>query len=66
MFIKNAWYVAARPEEVMEKPLGRQICGEKMVFYRGKENRVYAVENFCPHRGANRRHRSSIRRKARA
>ena len=52
MFIKNAWYVAARPEEVMEKPLGRQICGEKMVFYRGKENKVYAVEDFCPHRGA--------------
>lgn len=52
MFIKNAWYVAARPEEVMEKPLGRQICGEKIVFYRGKENKVYAVEDFCPHRGA--------------
>ena len=52
MFIKNAWYVAARPEEVMGKPLGRQICGEKMVFYRGKENKVYAVEDFCPHRGA--------------
>lgn len=52
MFIKNAWYVAARPEEVQDKPLGRLICGEKMVFYRGKENRVYAVEDFCPHRGA--------------
>ncbi|MDM1285739.1 aromatic ring-hydroxylating dioxygenase subunit alpha [Acinetobacter indicus] len=52
MFIKNAWYVAARPEEVSDKPLGRQICGEKMVFYRGQENKVYAVEDFCPHRGA--------------
>ena len=30
-FLMNAWYVAARPEEVMEKPLGRQICGEKML-----------------------------------
>ncbi|WOE32921.1 MULTISPECIES: aromatic ring-hydroxylating dioxygenase subunit alpha [unclassified Acinetobacter] len=52
MFIKNAWYVAARSEEVIDKPLGRQICGEKIVFYRGKENKVYAVEDFCPHRGA--------------
>ncbi|MFH4233239.1 aromatic ring-hydroxylating dioxygenase subunit alpha, partial [Acinetobacter baumannii] len=37
MFIKNAWYVACRPEEIQDKPLGRTICGEKIVFYRGKE-----------------------------
>ncbi|MFE1654286.1 hypothetical protein, partial [Acinetobacter baumannii] len=22
MFIKNAWYVACRPEEIQDKPLG--------------------------------------------
>lgn len=32
MFIKNAWYVACRPEEIQDKPLGRTICGEKIVF----------------------------------
>lgn len=52
MFLKNAWYVAAMPDELVEKPLGRQICGEKIVFYRGKDGRVAAVEDFCPHRGA--------------
>lgn len=52
MFIKNAWYVACRPEDIQDKPLGRTICGEKIVFYRGKENKVAAVEDFCPHRGA--------------
>jgi len=52
MFIKNAWYVACRPEEIQDKPLGRMICDEKIVFYRGKENQVAAVEDFCPHRGA--------------
>ena len=52
MFLKNAWYVACTPDEVATKPLGRQICGERMVFYRGAENRVAALENFCPHRGA--------------
>ena len=52
MFIKNAWYVACRPEDLQEKPLGRTICGEKIVFYRGKENKAAAVEDFCPHRGA--------------
>ena len=52
MFPKNTWYVACTPNEIDEKPLGRKICGESIVFYRGEENRVAAVEDFCPHRGA--------------
>lgn len=52
MFAKNAWYVACTPDELSAKPLGRQICGEKIVFYYGHENEVMAVEDFCPHRGA--------------
>ncbi|WLI04511.1 aromatic ring-hydroxylating dioxygenase subunit alpha [Pseudomonas sp. FP597] len=52
MFPKNAWYVACTPDEIDGKPLGRQICGEKMVIYRGVEGRVTALEDFCPHRGA--------------
>jgi vanillate monooxygenase len=52
MFLKNTWYVACTTEELKDKPLGRQICGERMVFYRSVENKVAAVEDFCPHRGA--------------
>src|SRR3546814_15024760 len=52
MFPKNAWYVACTPDESDSKPLGRMICGERIVFYRGHEGRVTAVEDFCPHRGA--------------
>ncbi|MEO6291605.1 MAG: aromatic ring-hydroxylating dioxygenase subunit alpha [Burkholderiaceae bacterium] len=52
MFPKNAWYVACTPNEIDEKPLGRKICGESIVFYRGDENKVAALEDFCPHRGA--------------
>ncbi|MEY8877765.1 MAG: Rieske 2Fe-2S domain-containing protein [Leptothrix sp. (in: b-proteobacteria)] len=52
MFLKNAWYVAATPNEIDSKPLGRRICGESIVFYRGKGNVVAALEDFCPHRGA--------------
>lgn len=52
MFPKNAWYVACTPDEIEGKPLGRQICGEKIVFYRGQGGKVAAVEDFCPHRGA--------------
>lgn len=52
MFPKNAWYVACTADEVQGKPLGRKICGESMVFYRGPEGKVTALEDFCPHRGA--------------
>lgn len=52
MFPKNAWYVACTPDEIVDKPLGRTVCGENIAFYRGEGGRVAAVENFCPHRGA--------------
>jgi vanillate monooxygenase len=52
MFQKNAWYVACTPDEIDDKPLGRKICGEAMVFYRGPDGVVAALEDFCPHRGA--------------
>lgn len=51
-FVRNAWYVAATPGEIDDKPLGRTICGERIVFYRGDDGRVAALEDFCPHRGA--------------
>ena len=52
MFLKNTWYVACSLADLGDKPLGRTICNEKMVFFRGPEGRVAAVEDFCPHRGA--------------
>lgn len=52
MFPMNAWYVACTPDELVDKPLGRKICGLEIVLYRGKEGRVAALEDFCPHRGA--------------
>ena len=52
MFIKNAWYVACTPDDFQDKPLGRKICGESMVFYRGAQGQAVALEDFCPHRGA--------------
>ena len=52
MFLQNAWYVASTPEEVTYKPLGRKICNQAMVFFRGHEGKIAALEDFCPHRGA--------------
>ena len=52
MFLKNAWYVACMSEEIDDKPLGRKVCGESIVFYRGPEGKAAALDDFCPHRGA--------------
>jgi vanillate monooxygenase len=56
MFIRNAWYVAATPDEIdplgAGQPLARQVCGERMVLFRGPSGAVSALEDFCPHRGA--------------
>ena len=52
MFLKNTWYVACMPDDLQDKPLGRKICGESMVFYRGAQGQAVALEDFCPHRGA--------------
>jgi len=52
MFVKNAWYVACTPNEIDDKPLGRTICNERLVFYRGPGGQVAALEDWCPHRGA--------------
>jgi vanillate monooxygenase len=52
VYLKNAWYVACTPEEIDGKPIGRKICGESIVFYRGEGGEITALEDFCPHRGA--------------
>lgn len=52
MFQKNAWYVACTPDEIDGKPLGRKICNEQIVFYRGPEGKPVALDDYCPHRGA--------------
>lgn len=52
MFLKNTWYVACQADEISDKPLGRKICNESMVFYKNAEGKVSAVQDFCPHRGA--------------
>jgi vanillate monooxygenase len=47
----NAWYVAARSDEVGGKPFGRTVCGQALVLFRSG-NGIAALEDYCPHRGA--------------
>ncbi len=50
MFIRNAWYVAAWPEEVGTKPLARMLLGEPVVLYRQEDGTPVALEDRCAHR----------------
>ena len=53
MFLRNCWYVAALDHELIDgKLLGRTILGEHLLFYRGENGSVNALNDRCPHRGA--------------
>src|SRR5262245_27676036 len=52
MFLRDTWYVACTDDELTDRPLGRTICGEAIVFFRSGPGQVAALEDFCPHRGA--------------
>ena len=52
-FLKNAWYVAAWPDEIQANSLlGRRILSEPIVFLRDREGKVIALGDRCPHRFA--------------
>ena len=48
----NAWYVACTPDEIASGPLGREICGARMVLFRDGDGTARALEDICPHRAA--------------
>ncbi|MEU6701897.1 aromatic ring-hydroxylating dioxygenase subunit alpha [Pseudonocardia sp. NPDC046786] len=51
--LKNAWYVAAWPEEIDEGNLvGRTILNEPILLYRKTDGTPVAIGNRCPHRFA--------------
>jgi vanillate O-demethylase monooxygenase subunit len=52
MYVRNAWYVACTADEIAGAPLGRTICGHRMVLFRSEGGAIAALEDFCPHRGA--------------
>lgn len=51
MFLRNAWYVGAWDHEVSgDKPFGRIILDEPVVFYRRQDGGIVALEDRCCHR----------------
>lgn len=50
-FIRDAWYVAAWPEELTSnRPLARTILGDDLVLFRTPEGLAVALEDRCAHR----------------
>ena len=51
--LREYWYPALLAREVgRRKPASRKMLGEIVVFFRGKEGRIAAIADACPHRGA--------------
>jgi phenylpropionate dioxygenase-like ring-hydroxylating dioxygenase large terminal subunit len=52
MYLKNAWYVAGWNHHLDDGLLARTICEEPIVFFRGADGKVGALEDRCCHRSA--------------
>lgn len=53
IFLKNCWYVAAWPHELIDgKRVARTILEKPLVLYRGESGRVVALDDRCCHRAA--------------
>jgi phenylpropionate dioxygenase-like ring-hydroxylating dioxygenase large terminal subunit len=51
-FVRNAWYIAAWPEELEDGFIARTIMNEPLIIFRDKDGKVGALEDRCCHRGA--------------
>ena len=47
---RNMWWVAARGDEVGEKPLARWLLEKPVALYRLKDDTPVALDDRCPHR----------------
>ena len=50
MFLRNHWYVAAKSDEVKNKPFRRIFLNEPVVLFRTADGTPIALEDRCPHR----------------
>ncbi len=52
MFLTDYWYAAAIENDVSDKPFGRIVCNEPIVFFRDRSGVIQALEDRCCHRHA--------------
>lgn len=48
--LRGYWYIAARSEELRERPLARTLLGERLVLFRAADGAPAALEDRCAHR----------------
>lgn len=51
-FVRDVWYMGAWSHEVQGQPLPRRLLGRPVVFFRGANGVVGALEDRCCHRAA--------------
>lgn len=49
--LRNDWIVAAKIDDVKERPIQTIVLGERIVLYRNEEG-IHAFKDLCIHRGA--------------
>jgi phenylpropionate dioxygenase-like ring-hydroxylating dioxygenase large terminal subunit len=53
IFLTNLWYMAGLSASLKPGGLRREmLCGEPVLLARGKDGRVFALRDICPHRAA--------------
>lgn len=52
VYIRNTWYIAAEPPELVGRIVARTILGQPLAIFRTESGRVVALEDRCPHRFA--------------
>jgi nitrite reductase/ring-hydroxylating ferredoxin subunit len=45
-------HTAALSQNIGKEPVGVEMLSEKIVLFRNSENKVVAINDVCPHRGA--------------
>ncbi len=48
---RNQWYAVCPSGFIAQKPVSLRRCGYRMVFWRGIDGALHALEDRCPHRG---------------
>ncbi len=49
-FVRNAWYVAAYPNELDADFIARRFLDEAVVMFRTSGGKIAALDDHCPHR----------------
>ncbi|MDB9313964.1 aromatic ring-hydroxylating dioxygenase subunit alpha [Spirulina sp. CS-785/01] len=50
--IAKGWYIACPSRDIPKgKAKSLQICGQQIVFFRGEDGKIRALDAFCPHLG---------------